>query len=286
MKNLSQLCRPYSLCLFIMLSGSLISCGDDDAKNEKEFKPESFTANISGTSVICATDEPCAFSITFQGAAENDGVVHYRLFYVKSLFAGQITTQDLAGLNDANYQRVSVRSDNVYNEIIDNDLLDYEGNPIQPGTDYYIYVATVVDFKGARMFVLSTPSDSIRLPENGEPDVSGSYIGEWNGNLGFEGVPVSAKINRVSAEVSDYEGEFFISTNFTSCCNSGANDGTITLSVENNMIVDFEWIDVIPNCNGTFIGTGQIMSNGDVELSITGHDCDGNHVAVITLKKQ
>jgi hypothetical protein len=285
MENLYQLWRPYSLCLFIMLSGSLISCGDNDAKNEKEFKPESFTANISGTSVICATDDDCAFSVTFQGAAENDGVVHYRLFYVKSSFTGEITTQ-LSGLNDSNYQQVSVRSDNVYNEIIDNNLLDYEGNPIDPETDYFIYIVTVVDFEGARMFVLSTPSETIRLSENGEPDVSGSYVGEWNGNLGFVGVPVSAKINRVSSDVNDYEGEFFISTNFTSCCNSGANDGTITLSVEKNMIVDFKWIDIIPNCNGTFIGTGQIMPNGDIELSITGNDCDGSHVAVITLEKQ
>jgi hypothetical protein len=285
MKNLTRLFRP-SLCLFIILIGSLISCGDEDAKNEKKFKPQNFTANISGTSVVCLPEEPCAFSVTFQGAAENDGVVQYRLFYVKSSFTGQITTQELSELDDSNYQEVSVRSDNVYNETIDNDLLDYEGNPVQPGTDYYIYVATVVDFKGTRMFVLSTPSDSIRLPENGEPDVSGNYVGEWNGNLGFEGVPVSAKINRVSPEVNDYDGEFFISTNFTSCCNSGANDGTITLSVENNTIVDFEWIDVIPNCNGIFIGTGEIMPNGDIELSITGQDCDGSHVAVITLEKQ
>lgn len=282
MKNLNRLCKPYSFYVVIMLSCLLPSC---DA-NENEFKPESFTAKISGTSVICNLDDHCVFSITFQGAAENDKVVHYRLLYVKSLFTGQITTQALAELNDSNYQQVSARSDNVYNEIIDNDLLDYEGNPLEPETDYFIYVCTVVNFEGVRRFVLSTRSDSLRLPVTDEPDVSGSYIGKWNGNLGFVGIPVSAKINRVSPEVNDYQGEFFISTNFTSCCNSGANDGTITLSVKNKKIVNFKWIDVIPNCKGTFIGTGKIMANGNIELSITGNDCDGSHLAVISLEKQ
>lgn len=110
------------------------------------------------------------------------------------------------------------------------------------------------------------------------------FKGKWNGNLGFVDLDISMIVREVSANT--FQGDFYVSDNFTSCCNSGTSDGSISYRVENSEIVDFTWNDIIPQCTGSFNGSGNILSGGDLRIDLTGTDCDGDHVAVLTFSLQ
>ena len=109
-----------------------------------------------------------------------------------------------------------------------------------------------------------------------------NYKGEWNGNLGFSNVSISTTIDTVGT--NSFQGPFFISSSFTPCCGVN-NDGTISFQVDGDQIVNFRYSDTIPNCEGTFLGSGSIQSNGNLEIDITGTDCDGNHIATLSLSR-
>jgi hypothetical protein len=121
---------------------------------------------------------------------------------------------------------------------------------------------------------------------NGFTLTSGNYTGLWNSESTkrtFTDLPVSATINEVAS--GQFTGGFFISNNFTSCCNSGENDGVISFTIDNNMLSDFKYDDIIPNCNGLFIGSGTLLEDNSIIINVTGNDCDGDHVGTITLSK-
>lgn len=86
----------------------------------------------------------------------------------------------------------------------------------------------------------------------------------------------------IRSEQITFRDPFFISSNFTPCCGE-KNDGTISFKIEGNQILNFSYNDTIPDCTGVFSGTGTIDSNGNLEINITGSDCDGNHIATLTL---
>lgn len=114
----------------------------------------------------------------------------------------------------------------------------------------------------------------------------GNYKGAWNSSTPtatFSNVAISAKITEVSD--GKYEGSFYISNNFTSCC-GGTNDGTISFAISEEKISDFVWDDTIPNCTGTFTGDGAITSKNNLRINFTGSDCDGNHTGYFTLSQQ
>ena len=96
-------------------------------------------------------------------------------------------------------------------------------------------------------------------------------------------VAISAEIEETNP--GQFRGAFYISNNFTSCCNSGSDDGTITFEVSGDEISNFVWNDIIPNCEGTFEGTGMITSENTFTVDFTGTDCDGDHVGSLRLAK-
>ncbi|WP_298289005.1 hypothetical protein [uncultured Lutibacter sp.] len=116
---------------------------------------------------------------------------------------------------------------------------------------------------------------------------SGNYTGLWSSkttNRSFTDLPVSTIIKEVAP--GQYTGSFFISNNFTSCCNSGDNDGVISFNIKENILRDFKYNDIIPNCNGLFIGDGKLPEDNSIIINITGTDCDGDHTGTITLSKK
>lgn len=126
-----------------------------------------------------------------------------------------------------------------------------------------------------------------RSIDNEFPLESGNYNGLWNSKTThrtFTDLPISARIEEVSS--GQFKGSFFITSNFTSCCNSGENDGTITFKVNKNVLNEFVYIDIIPKCNGSFTGKGKILDNNLVLIHIQGTDCDGDHKGTITLSKE
>ncbi|MEQ9425033.1 MAG: hypothetical protein RJQ09_11480 [Cyclobacteriaceae bacterium] len=124
-----------------------------------------------------------------------------------------------------------------------------------------------------------TPTPTTETPDN-------RYAGLWNSkteSTQFNGVSISAILE---VENNTYSGQFFISSNYTSCCGSGQNDGTISFIVEDDSVKNFVWNDIIPGCTGTFTGRGIVVREGSFKIDIEGTDCDGTHDGDITLSKQ
>ena len=123
-----------------------------------------------------------------------------------------------------------------------------------------------------------------------EATLEGDYTGGWSSTTPtatFSGVPVSARLTFQGTNENRLVGAFFISSNFTVCCSSGDNDGTLIIDFDGTSITSFRYNDVITGCSGTFTGDGFIRSSdGALIISFTGNDCDGDHVGEIILWKQ
>lgn len=114
---------------------------------------------------------------------------------------------------------------------------------------------------------------------------AGNYKGLWNSSTStatFSNLAISAKISVVSP--GKFEGSFYISDNFTSCC-GGANDGTISFTINEEKITGFVWDDTIPGCTGTFTGSGTITSKNTLRIEFICNDCDGDHTGYFTLSQ-
>lgn len=114
---------------------------------------------------------------------------------------------------------------------------------------------------------------------------AGNYKGLWNSSTPtatFSNLAISAKISEVSP--GKFEGSFFISNNFTSCC-GGTNDGTINFTSNGDKITGFTWDDTIPGCTGAFNGAGAITSKNNLRIEFIGNDCDGDHTGFFTLSQ-
>lgn len=125
-------------------------------------------------------------------------------------------------------------------------------------------------------------------PEEEEVTLDNKYVGTWNSvtpTATFTDVPISAKLQPVEGNANRLIGELFISSNFTVCCSSGSNDGTLTIDFDGDTITLFHYSDVITGCSGAFDGTGSIRADGAFVINFTGNDCDGSHVGQFILKK-
>ena len=118
---------------------------------------------------------------------------------------------------------------------------------------------------------------------------AGDFEGQWTSRTAtatFEGLSITARVRIESDSIAT--GELFISSNFTSCCGSDGidgSDGSISFTVSDNRVKSFIWDDVIPNCEGTFNGSGRLAADNSIEVNFTGTDCDGNHTGSLTLKR-
>lgn len=118
--------------------------------------------------------------------------------------------------------------------------------------------------------------------------LKGKYVGTWNSttpSITYTDYPISLKINHVNQDETIINGEFFATSSFTSCCNSGENDGSISMQIKDNSIVSFNYTDIIPECAGSFKGSGSIGNELTLSINFAGNDCDGDHVGTLLFKK-
>ncbi|MEO0572795.1 MAG: hypothetical protein AAF039_13900 [Bacteroidota bacterium] len=126
----------------------------------------------------------------------------------------------------------------------------------------------------------SSDDDSSVTPEESEVQtLEGNYAGAWSSITplnNYQGIPISAKITATS-DPNVFRGEFFFTSNLISCCNSGANDGTLNITIDGDDVTEFVYRDVIPSCNGNFNGTGTTANNDTLTINFIGADCEGDH---------
>lgn len=114
-----------------------------------------------------------------------------------------------------------------------------------------------------------------------EETFEGKYVGGWwsnatNGSV-YVNIAASAIIKKTDDETK-WVGEFFYSRNHTSCCSSNANDGTISFTLIDGVISEFQYDGTIPGCSGDFSGEGEVNDSGKITIVLTsGSDCEGDH---------
>ena len=135
---------------------------------------------------------------------------------------------------------------------------------------------------------LTACSDGDVAPIIEEPvTLDGKYTGGWTSTtatVSFSSFPISAQLFTTGDKTS-LNGEFFATRNLTSCCNSGNNDGRITMTLDGDIITAFSLNVIIPGCSGNFTGSGVIKPSGDLVIDFTGTDCDGDHIGQLVFSK-
>lgn len=110
------------------------------------------------------------------------------------------------------------------------------------------------------------------------PSSEVKYSGHWSSTLPqktYDKISISLKITP-EEDSNSWTGEFFFTAGYVPCCNGEANNGTLTLTIENDVVTSFKYDDTIPGCPGIFEGSGQI--NEDIlEINFSGSDCEGEH---------
>jgi hypothetical protein len=141
------------------------------------------------------------------------------------------------------------------------------------------------------IFFLTSCSDADVAPTvEEEPAVetlTGNYTGGWTSTTqttSFTNYLISAKLT-ADPQQRFLSGGFFATPNFTTCCNSGANDGSISIVLAGDSITSFSLSVIIPDCGGFFRGTGVVSATGNLVIDITGNDCDGDHVGQLVFRK-
>ena len=118
--------------------------------------------------------------------------------------------------------------------------------------------------------------------------LEGAFKGTWSSNppnVTYTDLGISVLLGEGTTPNS-IVGDFFFTDNFISCCNNGGNDGSLSMVVVDNVITDFVYDSLIPDCNGNFTGEGEIDDSGALRITFTGRDCDGFHAdGVIILRK-
>ena len=144
------------------------------------------------------------------------------------------------------------------------------------------------------LFICSCSSDDGNEPVQMEEDpveetFTGDYRGTWNSTTPtatFTDFGISARFVVSASNPNRIDAQFFATTNYTSCCSTNANDGTMVINLDGNTITSFSFTDTIVGCEGTFSGDGVINASGAFIIDFTGNDCDGAHVGQLAFTKQ
>ncbi|MFT5892184.1 MAG: hypothetical protein ACI9Y7_002294 [Dokdonia sp.] len=144
------------------------------------------------------------------------------------------------------------------------------------------------------LFICSCSSDDGNEPVQMEEDLveetfAGDYRGTWNSTTPtatFTDFGISARFVVSAVNPNRIDAQFFATSNYTSCCSTNVNDGTMIINLDGTTITSFAFTDTIVDCEGTFSGDGVINASGTFVIDFTGNDCDGSHVGQLAFTKQ
>jgi hypothetical protein len=145
------------------------------------------------------------------------------------------------------------------------------------------------------LFLSSCGSDDGNEPQQMEEEdpieetFSGNYRGTWNSvtpSITYTDFAISARFVVSASNPNRIDAEFFATSNYTSCCSTNVNDGTMIINLDDTTITSFTFTDTIVDCEGSFSGDGIINANENFVIDFTGTDCDGAHVGQLVFIKQ
>jgi len=124
----------------------------------------------------------------------------------------------------------------------------------------------------------SSDDDTSKTEDTVSP-FAGNFRGTWTSqtaNNNYDRIPASIKFVADANDETKFTGQFYYTASFTTCCQSGANDGTVQMTVRDNEIINFKLNSIVPNCSGIFEGTGT-LENETITINFGGGDCEGPH---------
>ena len=229
------------------------------------------------------SDEVFAIRTLDVGSNENasDILVNFRVnnpTTIKELRAFIISPEDWPTFTSGQLNDLSTSSYFSINNIgeenqlnLGAELKDVDGADIVADKDYFIGFGVLIDDD----VLLNTSIGDAKLST--EHFLTGEYNGTWNDNL-YTNFGISAELKFSGTTLS---GPFYYSNNQISCC-GGDNDGSISMTLEDNQISTFRYNQQLESfmggqCNGTYNGSGTIENFTELVISFEGDDCEGPH---------
>lgn len=157
--------------------------------------------NVSASSMGGNYNDGRNLSVTFNRAADESNVNHYRVMVVKSSNASRFNLTEANRVNNWN-SAVVYRSGSSLSHVFDADARDVDGAPIRNGNSYRVFVLSVSSNSQANN-ALSAPSPEVTLKGNASVDVvtnvEAKIIGK-NGNasdieVGFNAPSSNSYVN-------------------------------------------------------------------------------------------
>lgn len=249
--------------LAILFSFSLYQCGSDELQLTTDLVQSIRIWDIGNEQN--ASDLFAVFTID-----DPSQVQEIRLFIIPSGDYASFDAQKAKNLDNGSFHIVEVNNSDYQIQLPSN-LKDINSNTIQENVEYTFAIGLMMN----ENLLMNENIDQITLAN--KHFLEGRYTGTWNDNL-YVDFGISAELKFQAGKL---RGDFFYSSNFTSCC-SGENDGMITLEIDENVILSYEYNQVLDSfmggeCTGLYIGNGVVEDFLRLKIDFTGDDCEGPH---------
>lgn len=142
--------------------------------------------------------------VSFTRASNESNISHYRIFVVRSSYAGSFDLSDANNVSSSYYTYVSKTGYNI-SQVLPSDARDVDGYPIRNGISYRVFVLSVSNGGNTGGNALSSYSSAITLSDNNNvaavTGVSGSDVNNNN-----NGTDLKVSFNRINDEstISQY----------------------------------------------------------------------------------
>ncbi|WP_374020499.1 copper amine oxidase N-terminal domain-containing protein [Paenibacillus thiaminolyticus] len=180
--------------------------------------------------------------VSFNRAADESNISHYRIMVVKSVDASRFDLYRANNVSSYNYTYVSKTGRNI-DQILSSSAQDVDGAAIRNGVSYKVFVLSVSN-NGNNANMLSVPSAEIMLTSNSSVSAASNVTANVPGNSGTARdieVSFTAPSNdygvleyRVMAVKSDQSFGLADANNTSYYTNAAKQSGTIRLSLSEN----------------------------------------------------
>ncbi len=269
--------------IFLTLFILFIGCSDDESTPAGPVETEVEPLRVTITRDIGNGSSSSDVGFVFRTDETISGEI--RVFFVKS--GTELIADEVSTLSEDQYLVVTADQADDFLRF-KGGMLDSDGESIENNTFYSLQLFAI------DQDLISSPSRVFVLKNVGI--LKGSYTGSWTDNL-YTDFQVSFAIEGSNG---DYDGEFFYTAGFRSCCNgAGENDGTVSISSNFDQITRFRYNQFLSqftgvngtnyqNCSGNYSGSGTFNFQTNVmEIEFSGSDCEGGHTGgILVMKRQ
>ncbi|WP_246061491.1 copper amine oxidase N-terminal domain-containing protein [Paenibacillus oralis] len=229
--------------VFVLTAGGGSLSGTNALSNASGDITLSMQAQIEAVSNLTVSDvkdngKDSALQVSFNRAADETNIGHYRIMAVKSSKAGSFNLSKANEVSNANYTSVD-KNGNTLTKVLDANARDIDGETIREGVSYNVFVLSAGGGKFSGKNALSSASSAITLKT--ETKVAEAVTGLYADIIGNTNVvnDISVGFNKLSNESNIEEYRIMAVPQ--------AQAATFNLASANNVTLADNYTQVKPN---------------------------------------